>query len=119
MESMAHRPELQGPAPGSAVRRSVLRNGDRVLFVDDWAASGGQALACQHLVHEGGATWLGAAVVLLEDCRAGLTIDDRDERADRAAGRRLRQPLLVLWSTRDDLADLHGDPATSLAGLGG
>jgi len=47
---------------------------------------------------------------MLEDYRAGLTVDDRDERADRAAGRRLHQPLLVLWSTRDDLADLHGDP---------
>lgn len=47
-----------------AVRRSVLRTGDRVLFVDDWAASGGQALACQQLVHDGGATWLGAAVVV-------------------------------------------------------
>jgi len=47
-----------------AVRRSVLRNGDRVLFVDDWAASGGQALACQQLVHDGGATWLGAAVIV-------------------------------------------------------
>lgn len=47
-----------------AVRRSVLHNGDRVLFVDDWAASGGQALACQQLVHDGGATWLGAAVVV-------------------------------------------------------
>jgi haloacetate dehalogenase len=47
---------------------------------------------------------------MLEDYRAGLTVDDRDERADRAAGRRLRQPLLVLWSTRDDLEDLYGDP---------
>jgi haloacetate dehalogenase len=47
---------------------------------------------------------------MLEDYRAGLTVDDRDERADRAAGRRVRQPLLVLWSTRDDLEDLYGDP---------
>ena len=47
---------------------------------------------------------------MLEDYRAGLTVDDRDERADRAAGHRLRQPLLVLWSTRDDLEDLYGDP---------
>ena len=47
---------------------------------------------------------------MLEDYRAGLTIDARDERADRAAGRRLAQPLLVLWSTRDDLEDLYGDP---------
>jgi haloacetate dehalogenase len=47
---------------------------------------------------------------MLEEYRAGLTVDDRDERADRAAGRRLQQPLLVLWSTRDDLEDLYGDP---------
>jgi len=47
---------------------------------------------------------------MLEDYRAGLTVDDRDERADHAAGRRLHQPLLVLWSTRDDLEDLYGDP---------
>ena len=54
----------------------------------------------------------GPAVVCgtLEDYPAGLTVDDRDERADLAAGRRLQQPLLVLWSTRDDLEDLYGDP---------
>lgn len=47
---------------------------------------------------------------MLEDYRAGLTVDDGDERADRAAGRQLEQPLLVLWSTQDDLEDLHGNP---------
>ncbi|MBP3977338.1 alpha/beta fold hydrolase [Microbacterium sp. BLY] len=47
---------------------------------------------------------------MLEDYRAGLTIDRAHEEADRAAGRRLRMPTLVLWSERDDLADLHGDP---------
>lgn len=47
-----------------AVRRSVLRNGDGVLFVDDWVASGGQALACQQIVLDAGATWLGAAVLV-------------------------------------------------------
>lgn len=47
---------------------------------------------------------------MLEDYRAGLTIDAEHERADHAAGQRLRQPVLVLWSTRDDLEDLHGDP---------
>ena len=47
---------------------------------------------------------------MLEDYRAGLTIDRRDEEADRAAGRRVRSPLLVLWSKRDDLEDLYGNP---------
>ena len=47
---------------------------------------------------------------MLEDYRAGLTVDAAEERAARAAGLRVRQPLLVLWSLRDDLEDLHGDP---------
>jgi len=29
---------------------------------------------------------------------------------DRAAGRRLTCPMLMLWSTKDDLEDLYGDP---------
>jgi haloacetate dehalogenase len=47
---------------------------------------------------------------MLEDYRAGLTADYSDETADRAAGRRITQPLLLLWSTLDDLEDLYGDP---------
>jgi haloacetate dehalogenase len=47
---------------------------------------------------------------MLEDYRAGLTIDYADELADRQSGRRVRQPLMVLWSTLDDLEDLYGDP---------
>lgn len=47
---------------------------------------------------------------MLEDYRAGLGIDAEHERADRAAGRRVQQPLLVLWSTKDDLEELYGDP---------
>jgi len=47
---------------------------------------------------------------MLEDYRAGLTVDRQHEEADRAAGNRLRTPLLVLWSQRDDLEDLYGDP---------
>ncbi|MEU6389671.1 alpha/beta hydrolase [Streptomyces sp. NPDC046939] len=47
---------------------------------------------------------------MLEDYRAGLTVDRRHEEADRAAGRRLTCPTLTLWSLRDDLEDLYGDP---------
>lgn len=47
---------------------------------------------------------------MLEDYRAGLTIDAEHERADQAAGRKLQMPLLALWSEQDDLVDLHGDP---------
>ena len=46
---------------------------------------------------------------MLEDYRAGLTIDRDHEEADRAAGRKVECPLLVLWSTRDDMEELYGD----------
>jgi haloacetate dehalogenase len=34
----------------------------------------------------------------------------RADEADRAAGRRVACPTLVLWSARDDLEELFGDP---------
>jgi haloacetate dehalogenase len=46
---------------------------------------------------------------MIEDYRAGLGIDRRHDEDDRSAGRKLECPLLVLWSARDDLEDLHGD----------
>ncbi len=53
---------------------------------------------------------------MLEDYRAGLTVDRADEEADRAAGRKVTCPTLVLWSARDDLEELHGDPRAIWAG---
>jgi haloacetate dehalogenase len=47
---------------------------------------------------------------MLEDYRAGLTVDRAADEADRAAGRTVTCPTLVLWSSRDDLEELHGDP---------
>jgi haloacetate dehalogenase len=46
---------------------------------------------------------------MCEDYRAGLRVDRAHEEADRAAGRKIRCPLLLLVSTDDDL-DIHGDP---------
>ena len=45
---------------------------------------------------------------LCEDYRAGLCVDRAQEEADRAAGRKIRCPMLLLVSTGDDL-DIHGD----------
>jgi haloacetate dehalogenase len=47
---------------------------------------------------------------MVEDYRAGLTVDQQHEREDRAEGRKLRCPLLCLWSARDDLETMFGDP---------
>jgi haloacetate dehalogenase len=46
---------------------------------------------------------------MLEDYRAGLGVDRLADEADRAAGRRVSAPTLVLWSSRDDLEYLYGD----------
>lgn len=46
------------------LRRSLLHSGDRVLFVDDWIATGAQATASKRLVEMSGATWVGASTVV-------------------------------------------------------
>ncbi|RJL23030.1 alpha/beta hydrolase [Bailinhaonella thermotolerans] len=49
---------------------------------------------------------------MCEDYRAGLTVDRRHDAADKAAGRKVACPVLVLWGARDDLPLLYGgDPA--------
>jgi haloacetate dehalogenase len=47
---------------------------------------------------------------MLEDYRAGLSVDVDDDRDALAAGRRIGCPTLVAWSEHDDLEDLYGDP---------
>jgi haloacetate dehalogenase len=47
---------------------------------------------------------------MCEDYRAGLGIDREHDEADRAAGRRIACPTLVLWALRDGLQELYGDP---------
>ena len=46
---------------------------------------------------------------MVEDYRAGLTVDRAADDADRSAGRKIECPVLVGWSTRDDMEDLYGD----------
>jgi haloacetate dehalogenase len=48
-------------------------------------------------------------VAMCEDYRAGLGPDREHDEADRAAGRRLRCPTRIVWSSRDDMEDLYGD----------
>jgi haloacetate dehalogenase len=47
---------------------------------------------------------------MCEDYRAGARYDFELDEADRAEGRRIACPLLVLWGARNDLEDLFGDP---------
>ncbi|RXT17943.1 alpha/beta hydrolase [Rhizobium leguminosarum] len=48
---------------------------------------------------------------MVEDYRAGLSIDHLHDRADRDAGRKVMCPMLCLWSLRDDMEQIYGDPA--------
>ncbi|WP_232666337.1 alpha/beta fold hydrolase [Pseudonocardia sp. TRM90224] len=47
---------------------------------------------------------------MVEDYRAGLGIDRAADAADRDAGRTITCPTMMLWSTRDDMEELYGDP---------
>lgn len=47
---------------------------------------------------------------MLEDYRAGLSVDREADRADRLAGRTLGCPTLFLWSSHGDIEVLFDDP---------
>lgn len=57
-------PDYRGEHLRLGLRRPLLRSGDTVLFVDDWAASGAQARACRSLVEMSGARWCDADLVV-------------------------------------------------------
>lgn len=46
---------------------------------------------------------------MCEDYRAGLGVDRAADDDDRTAGRKIVSPLLVLWGSKDDLAELYDD----------
>ena len=48
---------------------------------------------------------------MLEDYRAGLSVDAAHDRADRERGHRITCPTLVGWSVHDDMEHLYGDPS--------
>ncbi|WP_344472561.1 alpha/beta hydrolase [Glycomyces algeriensis] len=48
---------------------------------------------------------------MLEDYRAGLTVDPANDAADREAGRRIAAPTTAVWSRHDDMERLYDDPA--------
>jgi haloacetate dehalogenase len=80
---------------------------------DDWYHGAPQTMGADNYDEWWEATRNPAVVrAMLEDYRAGLTIDADDERDDQKAGRTLTMPVQVLWSLRDDLEDLYGDPLT-------
>ncbi|MFB9305117.1 alpha/beta hydrolase [Kibdelosporangium philippinense] len=47
---------------------------------------------------------------MVEDYRANLGIDRINDEADRAVGKQITCPTMMLWSLRDDMEQLYGDP---------
>ena len=50
-------------------------------------------------------------LAMLEDYRAGLSVDPENDAADRELGRTISCPTLVAWSVHDDMEHLYGDPS--------
>lgn len=47
---------------------------------------------------------------MLEDYRAGLSVNNANDLADRERGHKITCPTLVAWSIHDDMEHLYGDP---------
>ena len=88
--------------------RAILADPDRWYGVGDRATP--EALGAENFADFRRAIHDPATVrAMLEDYRAGLGVDRAADDADRAAGRTVACPVLVAWSTRDDMVDLYGD----------
>lgn len=64
-------PDYQDRNLELGLRRDLLPPGSRVLFVDDWIQTGGQAIAARQIICAAEATWCGVSVVVdaLTDAR--------------------------------------------------
>jgi haloacetate dehalogenase len=51
---------------------------------------------------------------MCEDYRAGLGVDRAADDDDRSAGHQIVNPLLVLWGSKDDLAELYDDDVLAI-----
>lgn len=57
-------PDYRGNEFVLRLQQSALSTGDRVILVDDWFETGGQATAAVELVKESGAEYLGSSIVV-------------------------------------------------------
>ncbi|PWW59477.1 phosphoribosyltransferase family protein [Actinokineospora spheciospongiae] len=57
-------PDYRDRHLGLGFPRRLLSGSDRVLLVDDWIDTGGQALGALGLVEDSGASWVGASVIV-------------------------------------------------------
>jgi haloacetate dehalogenase len=83
---------------------------DPDTWYDAWTKNSPQALGPENHADFLAAIRNPATVhAMLEDYRAGPTIDRHNDEADRAADRRIECPTLALWSTDDDMGQIYDD----------
>lgn len=68
------RPDYRGRNVTLSVRARLLTPTDRVLVVDDWAATGAQVAALREVVDDAGARYLGAAIIV-DGCPSEVVAD--------------------------------------------
>lgn len=87
---------------------------ERVICADPeaWYTTNGPEVMGEEAYEDLWAALRDPAVVhgMCEDYRAGLTVDHAHGEQDRATGRRIQCPTLVLYATRDDMEEIYGDP---------
>jgi haloacetate dehalogenase len=78
---------------------------------DAWYGNSPEKMGAENYADYLGAIHDPATVhAMVEDYRAGLSVDRADDQADMDAGRQLAVPTLVLWASRDDMETLYGNP---------
>ncbi len=76
----------------AAAPEAYYFRGDTTRFHPDALADYRRCVADPQTIH-----------AMCEDYRAGATVDDELDEADRAAGRKIGCPVLALWAARDEL----------------
>jgi adenine phosphoribosyltransferase len=86
---LAAGPDWRGQTSVLRMQRHVVRSGDRVLVVDDWAETGSKALTARRLIEECGGVYVGLSLLvdqLPEDVRDALQPVATVARADQVLG---------------------------------
>lgn len=85
--------------------RAILADPDAWYGADPTAMGAENYLEFKQAIHDAP-----TVVAMLEDYRAGLGVDREHEEQDKKSGRQVDCPTLLLWSSRDDMEELYGDP---------
>lgn len=69
--------DYTGEEKSLEIRKDLLKEGDRVLLVDEWVETGAQIEAAIALLERQGAAVIGIATIQMDDCERTLRVQDR------------------------------------------